>query len=132
MDSIISILTNKWVILNNVLSIILLEWSFSKIKPLFPKNQNDIDRDNKYPSFKRNDLYRISRPILYLLAPFLFLRVVIGYTAIAICSVIIFTISMSQKRGDPYHGWKLKVVTFCCSITARVTILMMSCFWVNT
>ena len=132
MDSIISILTNKWVILNNILSIILLEWSFTKIKPLFPKNQSDIDRDNKYPPFKRNDLHKISRPMLYLLAPMVFLRVLIGYGAIMICSMIIFALSLSQKRGAPYTGWKLKVVAFCCSVTARITILMMSCFWVDT
>lgn len=132
MDSIISILTNKWFILNCIFSIILLEWSFSKIKPLFPKNQSDIERDKKYPSFRRNDLNKISRPILYLLAPTVFLRVFIGYFTIMICSVIIFSISLSHKRGDPYKGWKLKVVTICCSITARVTILMMSCLWVDT
>lgn len=132
MDSIISILTNKWVILNNVLSFILLEWSFSKMKPLFPKNEKDKERDEKYPPFKRNDLNKLNRPILYLLAPTVFARVFIGYFTIMICSFIVFTISLSHKRGDPYTGWKLKVVSHCTSFTARVTILMMSCLWVDT
>ena len=131
MDNVISILTNKWVILNNVLSIILLEWSFSKLKPLYPKTEQDNKRDEVYLPFKRNDLHKLSRPILYVMAPTIFLRVVIGYCAMGLCSVTIYLISLTHKRGDPYSGWKLKVVTFACSVSARIVILLMSCLYLD-
>ena len=66
------------------------------------------------------------------MAPTVFIRVFIGYGTIAICSFIVFLVSLTHKRGDPYSGWKYQTVYYCMAFTARVTILMMSCYWVET
>ena len=131
MDYIISILTNKWVMLNNIIGILILEWSYTKLKPLFPKNEEDRLRDEKYPAYKRNDLHKIGRLYMYPFMPFIFLKAFLGCGGIFLCSVVIFCISLTHKRGDPYHGWKLWVVKYSCRAAARIVLYMLSCYYLH-
>jgi len=111
--------------------VILLEWSLATLKPLYSKNLEQEKRDNKYYSFKRNDLHKISRPISYLLAPTLIPRVILGWGAMASCSLVIYCISLTHKKGEPYSGWKLAVINFSCNVSARIVLLTMSIFYIT-
>jgi hypothetical protein len=126
-----SVLTNKWVILNNVICFLMVEWAFRKLKPLYPKTESDKIRDEKYPSFSRRDLDRVSRPWFFLLAPTIFIKATLAYGSLAILSIIIFFISVSHKRGEPYSGWKYDLIKTSCRWSARNVLFMVSVLWVD-
>lgn len=132
MDTIISILTNKWFIINTIIGILSIEWGLKLFQPLYPKNNEDRERDNKYSPFKRNDLNTINRPMLYIMAPFMICKTIIGWSAIVTCSIFVYIISLSNKRGDPYSGWKLQFVKWSMSFAARISIYVVGGYWIKT
>jgi len=129
LDWVWSILTNKWIILHNIICYILVEWSFRKITPLYKKSKEQEIRDKKFPSFIRRD--NIKRPLFYLLAPTLIFRLLIGYGGIACVSILIFFISLTHKRGTPYTGWKFSLISTACTISARITLAGVGIFKIN-
>jgi hypothetical protein len=66
------------VLVNWILGIALVEWALLKIKPLHIKTKKDEEMAQKYPAFRRNDLHKIYRPVLYLLAPLVLLKFALG------------------------------------------------------
>jgi len=65
------------------------------------------------------------------MAPQFIIRNITGYGSIAVCSVIIFFLSLSHKKHEPYTGWKLAVVSYSCRITARIVLFTMSMFYIE-
>lgn len=116
--SIWNFLTNKWVMAHNIFCFLILEWAFRKIDPLYKKRNKELDA--KYSAFCRKD--NIRRPLFFLFAPGLIIRLIAAYGGIAVVSVIIFFISLTHKRGTPYKGWKLDLIAFMCSVSARITL----------
>ena len=88
MDYIVGFLTSKLFIANCIFCVIMLEYGLNAIKPLYPKNDKDRERDEYYRAFKRNDLNRISRPILYLFVPFMPFRWLIGIGSWTFCAFV--------------------------------------------
>jgi len=46
-----SMVTSKWFIANYIVSILLIEFALSKLKPLIQKNKEHIERDKKFEAF---------------------------------------------------------------------------------
>jgi hypothetical protein len=86
---------------------------------------------NKYPTFKRNDLNKVSRPILYILAPLTFFRFIIGWGSIVMLWVWTKLWIIGLNRKDPIPEWKRKFIKFGCNLSARIVILMMSGVHIN-
>mgnify|MGYP001105420165 CR=1 FL=1 len=130
---VLSIVTSKWFILNWVVSILLVEFALSKLKPLYPKNKKDKERDEKYQAFQRKDLGKVNRFRLYLLAPTTLLRFTSGWVGIALCSLAIYIIGLLNihKKGNANKGFGARLIEFLCSITARNVIFMMSGFHIE-
>lgn len=86
---------------------------------------------DKYPAFKRNDLHKVSRPLLYLLAPLTFIRFAIGWGSIAClwAWVKLWTIGLDSRA--PIPEWKRKIIRAGCTASARTVILMMSGIHIN-
>lgn len=124
-----SILTNKWFIVNNILSYCLLEYAFRKLGPLYKKSEEQKIRDKKFPSFVRRD--NISRPFFYLFGSGLFIRMICGYGALALCSVCIFFLSFTHKKGTPYTGWKFSLISVWCSMAARINLLCVGIWYIH-
>jgi hypothetical protein len=55
-NSIVGFVTNKYFLINWVICIGMLEHGLKSVKPLYTKKDGDKERDEKYSSFKRNDL----------------------------------------------------------------------------
>jgi len=89
-------------VLNTVANILLIEWSLSKLKPLRPKSQKDRERDQKYLPFRRNDLDRLNRLVLYLNSPFTFLKFVSGWVGVMLCSVVVYLVSLTKAADKPF------------------------------
>lgn len=87
-SAVIGFLTNKYFLLNCVICIIMLEKGLSGMKLLYKRKAEVKDGDEKFSSFKRNDLNRIHRPILYLFAPWMLIRFATGITAWALLAII--------------------------------------------
>ncbi len=100
-----NILTSKLFIINSLISLILVHWSFTKLEPLIQKTKEDKERDLKYPCFSRGDMHKIRRPIFYIMAPTLFPRFLSGYGGIAVMSVFVILFSFTHVKGTPYTGW---------------------------
>ena len=109
----------KYFVVNCLLSIILIEWALAKLKPMIPKNEADKKRDLQFPEYKRNDIHKINRFVLYLTCPFFFIRFFIGWFGIAVCSFFIFVLSLGHEHRSPYKGWKYTIVRFCTKWAAR-------------
>ena len=118
----------KYFLIQYLLSIVLIEWALAKLKPLRPRNDEDKMRDEKFEPFKRNDLHKVNRFVLYITCPLLFLRFFLGWFGIVICSICIFFLSIGHQHGSPYKGWKYNVVRFCTKWAARNGMMMMAIF----
>ena len=133
MSEILSILwnffTNPWVIINNIICFALTEWSFRKLDLLYKKSEDQIIRDQKYPSFVRND--NVKRPVFYLMAPLLTTRLLMGYGSLAVISILIFFLSLTHEKGTPYTGWKFTVISIMCKTAARMNLLCAGFVWIE-
>ena len=65
------------------------------------------------------------------MAPTIFIRLILAYGSIAVVSIIIFCISISHKRGEPYSGWKYSLIEFSCRWCARTVMFMVSVLWID-
>lgn len=104
----------------------IVEWALSKFKKLQLKSEKDREMAEKYPAFKRNDLHKVSRPILYLLAPLTFLRFMVGWGSIVMLYIYIKIILWGHKKGVPISESMRQWVAGACRLSARMVILMMS------
>ena len=115
-------LTSKYTIAFNIIaSIMLIEISLKKLKPLYPKNESDRERDQKYAAFKREDLHHLcNRPVLYLFSPTLFLRVSTCWAAIAISSINLSILSfiVGSKEDKPHSKIVREIVKFWTQFAA--------------
>ena len=117
--------------INCVLSILLIEWALSKLKPLRPITAEQKALHQKYKAFRRNDLDKINRIVLYAASPITFLRFLIGWGSIMINSIFVFLISCFHKRGEPYKGIPYLLVKYSLSYAARIVMFMMSAWKID-
>jgi hypothetical protein len=120
MNFIVGFFTSKLFLANCVICIIMLEYGLYAVKPLYPKNAVDKARDEKYKAFRRNDLHRFHRPILYILAPFMLIKCLIGIFAWVLCAFLTKIIMMGQKRDTPLNKLKLTLMTYNVKLCAKI------------
>ena len=109
----------------------MLEVGLKAVKPLYPKNDADRARDEKYRSFRRNDLHRIHRPILYLFAPFMLVRWIVGICAWAFLSLMTKLILIGHKRDKPILGLRRTLLIFNLKLCAKINLVMVGCLFIN-
>lgn len=129
--AIIGFLTNKYFLINCVICIVMLETGLKAVKPLYNKKDGDKERDEKYHSFKRNDLHRIHRPILYIFAQFMLIRWIIGIIAWAILALVTRLVMIGHKQGDPVVGCRKVIFRFFIVCTAKINMIMLGCFFLD-
>ena len=104
----VAVLTSKWWLLNCLIGVIMLEMGLSGVKPLYPKNKADKERDEKYAAFRRNDLNSISRWKMYLAAPLVLIKWLIGWGAWVILALAVVLIhTFIHKKGEPLEPGSL-------------------------
>ena len=60
----LSWITNKWVIIFYILPAVYIIWeSVRSLNKLKPTNKAELERDQKYIAFKRNDLDRVTSTV---------------------------------------------------------------------
>ena len=125
---------NGWIqifLLNWFFSLIILEWALTKFKPLKVVTKMNKEFADKYPAFIRNDINKIRRVILYLLAPFTYLRFAFGWFSIMLlclwCNVLLF----NHNRKDPIPAWKKPLIKFACRMSANCVLLSFSVMSLN-
>ena len=121
----------KWIILNWVLGIVLVEWALSKYRPLYIKNAKDKEMAEKYPEFRRHDLHKVRRWILYLLAPLVFIRILIGWGSMVLLWIFFKIFLRGQDIKKPIPKEKRRILKQVLSLNAKLVILMMSGFVIN-
>ena len=126
-----NIISFKFFVINWLLSIITVEWALSKLEPCRIKTEKDKELAKKYPEFKRNDLHKIRRPILYLLAPFTFLRFVIGWFSVVLLCLGINIFLIGHEKDKPLPKWRFKLIKFINWLAGRVILLMMGVLYVD-
>lgn len=136
MVNIMQILTDhprlaKYFAVNWALSIALVEWALLKYQPLRIKTEKDREMAEKFPAFRRNDLHKVNRLILYLLAPLVFARFFIGWGSVALLWVWVKLVAMGHNPMTPMPPWRRKLIRIATTACARVVLLMMSGLRVN-
>jgi hypothetical protein len=131
MDYIVGFLTSKWFLANCLICFIMLEYGLNSIKPLYPKNAGDKERDEKYKAFKRNDLNRIHRPILYIFAPFMMIRWIIGILAWVLCALMTKIIMIGQIRDTPLSPLRTTLMAYNVKLCAKINLLWLGCLFIN-
>jgi hypothetical protein len=101
------------------------------IKPLHARSKKDEEMASKYPAFRRNDLHKISRPVLYLLAPLVFVKFIMGWSAACLNSLIVQVIVVGHKFGTPIPIWRQKLITPVCHYLARVMLASVSAYTID-
>ena len=89
---------------------------------------HQIEEDKKYAAFVRNDIQNLNRFILYLFAPFMFPRIIISWSGLALCSLILTIVSCFNKKGESYTGIKAEIIRLANKYSAQNLIYCMSCF----
>ena len=130
-SSIIGFLTNKYFLINCVICIIMLEKGLSGMKLLYKRRAEVKDGDEKFSSFRRNDLDRIHRPILYLFAPWMLIRFGTGISAWAVLAIITRIVMIGLKQGDPVDGFRGWFLHFCIKCTAKINMMCIGCFFID-
>jgi len=130
-SSIIGFLTNKYFLINCVICIIMLEKGLSGMKLLYKRRAEVKDGDEKFSSFRRNDLDRIHRPILYLFAPWMLIRFGTGISAWAVLAIITRIVMIGHKQGDPVDGFRGWFLHFCIKCTAKINMMCIGCFFID-
>ena len=131
MSAIIGFLTNKYFLINCLICFIMLEKGLSGVKLLHKRKSEVSDGDEKYSSFRRNDLHRFHRPILYLLAPFILIRFASGVVAWASLAIITRITMIGHKQGDPVDGFRGWFLHFCIKCTAKISMMIIGCFFID-
>jgi hypothetical protein len=86
--------TSKIMIFNIILSWILLEYGFYRINPLRQTKPDHIERDKIYLPFKRNDLHKHHRLVLYILLPLMIPRIILSMLGLAITNLICYCVRL--------------------------------------
>mgnify|MGYP006101068565 CR=1 FL=1 len=86
---------------------------------------------SKYRAFRRNDLHKVSRPILYLLAPLTFLRFFVGWGCIVLIWIYIKIFLYNHKGKDPIPENKKDGFRRFLYLMSRIILAMMSGIHVN-
>jgi hypothetical protein len=58
----------------------LVHFGLKSLKPLIPRTDGDRERDEKYHAFRRHDLDKINNLMIYLQAPLVLTRWIIGWS----------------------------------------------------
>jgi hypothetical protein len=74
----------KWIVINQIISLLLLEWALYQYEPLRIKTKRDQEEAEKYPEFRRLDQHKLSRTVLYIFSPFIMFRFFIGWGSTSI------------------------------------------------
>jgi hypothetical protein len=131
-STVIGFLTNKYFLINCVICIIMLEKGLSGVKLLHKRKAANIeDNDEKYESFRRNDLHRFHRPILYLFSPFILMRYGTAVVSWAILATTTRIVMIGHKEGDPISGFRGWFLHFCIKYTAKITMICIGCFFID-
>jgi hypothetical protein len=124
-------LTSKYFLINWVVCILLIEHGLKSVTPLYAKKAGDKERDEKFYAFKRNDLSRIHRPVLYLFAPWMLIRWVSGLTVWAVLSLTTQLILIGHKPEDPLTGFKKAFIRFTVGGSGKILLMLFGCYWVD-
>ena len=113
-----------------LVGILLIEWALSKLRPLYPKNEQVKKALDRYPEFKRNDIHKIGRLFFYLQSPLILIRFAMGWFMVMACCFFIQFLNLFHTQGERYSGIKLELVKICCYIVSR-TILATQGFYLG-
>jgi len=62
-----------------------------------------------------------------LMAPFMFTKWIIAWSAWVICAFVCWVITFFHKKGTPYKGTLKELVRIAFKVTAKVNMVMMGC-----
>ena len=89
-------------LVNWFLNIIVVEiFVIQKLKPVI---KVDESRDSKFPAFRRNDLFWINRPWLYLTCIFMIIRIFLAFFALFLCGLVCNIFVLGLSKNDSIRG----------------------------
>lgn len=122
----------KWILLDWIVGILLIEWALTKYNPLRVVTAKDQEQADKYPEFRRNDCHKVTRPYLYILAPFMLIRFFTGWGMAGWCSVTTQIAMIGHPWGEVIPMWRRRIIIWISWCTARVILASMGTLFVNT
>jgi hypothetical protein len=100
----------------------MVEWALKKYDALRIKNARDQEMADKYPEFKRNDTDKVKRLYMYMMAPLIFVRVILGWSAAVICwmNTSFWTIGIDLEQPIPM--WRRRLIYYGCNFAGRLIL----------
>lgn len=116
-------------LVNWLVCILIME--FLAIRKL--KNVINIDeaRDSKYEAFRRNDTFWFSRPWLYLICPFIIVKVLFVFIVIFYCAGWSTLCTWGMKEGDVPTGLRRWLIMSNFWITSRIVCWGVGTSWIS-
>lgn len=106
-----SLLSSKLFLFNCLFSFLWILFAKKSIKPLFPKSQEDKERDKKFEPFKRNDLEYLSKSWkFYIWSPTGLARLIIPYSSIAVMCLVTYIFSFFKKSNNNFSGISFRII----------------------
>ena len=129
MSAILDCVTSTCFLASTIIGILFIEFALMKTKVV--RNVNE-ERDGKYPSFRRTDVKKWSRLILYLSAPLVPWRIlacVLLMVSLLLASKILFVLNKGQPQLSPS---KQKFLKYFTQYVSRFTIFFApGIYWLN-
>lgn len=121
-------LTSKYFYLFYILpSFILMRYGLNCLEPLWPQTKEDLERDEKYKAFRRQDRFKISYLVCYLMTPLLFLRWLISWGMCAFCFFSYKLINLTMGDKKILTGWQLELQFMVFKLVSFIHRIMFGC-----
>lgn len=135
-DFVLSIVTNKWFILNQIVGMAFVEWALFRLKPLKATTKEQRERDEKYKEFVRDDLEKLFNPLirvrLYLMVPFMIPKWILCIMGWAYMFIVITLVGLYHTPGNPYGPVTYHIVKNSFRFSCRLTCwLIGGCWWID-
>lgn len=113
----------------------MLEYAIHMMKPMRVTTEEHRERDKKYKEFTRDDLDFVfnpwSRPIMYIMAPILVPRWIIGLSSWVVHAIVIWFAGLFYKKDKPYDPLSFFIVKQSFAIVCRINLLMLGCWYLD-
>ena len=116
---------------NWALNILLVEFfALRKLKSII---KVDEARDRKYQAFRRTDVKWFNRLWLYPLCHLALAKIILAFSSIAVCGILINLCMLGLKKDAPITGIRYKVIRVILWVTSVIVLwCACSCVWVKT
>ena len=114
-------------LINWLVNILIIEFfAIRKLKPLI---KVDEARDSQYPAYRRNDVFWFNRPWLYLMCPFMLIRIFAAFFSLFICAIICNLAVMGLRKEDSIRGWRYVVIRAAQFVTSIIVLASSGIIW---